>query len=192
MLGVRRLCESTGMAVAVTPGNNGEPAPPPRPRLALRPRRRAAPACASAQTGALPRLTGQARRDRGAVLEPSAQPLVRRAASTAATTRSATADGMISALFRSPTAPPTQPGETTTANGATSPADCLHWRQESPTKSAQPRSRQGRTLMAGHVSQAAKNGHSAWSGASAPSQRPSAAGHASSPHRWRSLIRIRV
>jgi hypothetical protein len=56
-----------GIAVAVTPGNSRVPAPLPRPRLALRPRRRAVPACASAQTGALPRRTCRARRDHGTV-----------------------------------------------------------------------------------------------------------------------------
>jgi hypothetical protein len=47
IFGVRRLCECARIAVAITPGNNGEPAPPPRPACASRygragaPRRRA-------------------------------------------------------------------------------------------------------------------------------------------------------
>jgi hypothetical protein len=83
-----------GIAAAVTPGNNGEPAPLPRPRLALRPRRRAAPARAAAQNRRAP-----------APDAPSAAPCRRHRPSLfvsrarAATTRCATADGMISAHF---------------------------------------------------------------------------------------------
>jgi hypothetical protein len=52
-----------GIAVAVTPSNNGELAPLPHLRLALRPRRRAP----RRTRGALPRRTCRARRDHGTV-----------------------------------------------------------------------------------------------------------------------------
>jgi hypothetical protein len=68
----RVSASARGIAVAVTPGNNGEPTP----RRALpAPRATAASACASAQTGALPRRTRRARRVRGAVPTLSARPL---------------------------------------------------------------------------------------------------------------------
>jgi hypothetical protein len=88
-----------GIAVAVTPGNNGEPAPLPRPRPAHRPRRRAAAARAAAA-----RAAAQNRRA-PAPDAPSAAPCRRHRPSLfvsrarAATTRCATADGMISAHF---------------------------------------------------------------------------------------------
>jgi hypothetical protein len=155
------------------------------------PRATAAPtrctACASAQNRRAPALdvpsAARSRRRAGAI-GPSL--FICRAAIT----RGARADGRISALFearqrnraarRSPqrTARPAQ-------------TDRLHRRQESPTKPRRRRAWQGRTLTAGQVSQAAKNGHSAWSGGNAPSQRAGCS-RPCQPYRWRSHIRIGV
>jgi hypothetical protein len=98
-VGVGVCASARGIAVAVTPGNNGEPAPP---RLACAWRYGRTDVRLGAKTGALPRRACRARRDRGAVPAPSAQPLCAqsRTASTAVTTRSAAAGGVISALFR--------------------------------------------------------------------------------------------
>jgi hypothetical protein len=164
---------------------NRRPAAP-CPRLALRPRRRAP----RRKTGALPRRTRRARRVRGAVPTLSARPLCAQARHHAR--RGQRHDlGALSgpdSASRAARRPPQR-----TARPAQ--ADRLHRRQESPAKPAQPRSRQGRTLTAGQVSQAAKNGDSAWPGGSAPPGRLAAwprQGRASSPHRGRSLIRMEV
>jgi hypothetical protein len=132
-----------GIAVAVTPGNNGEPAP----RRALpAPRASAASACASAQTGALPRRTRRARRVRGAVPTLSARPLCAQGRHHARRGQRhdlgalSGPDSASRAARRPPqrTARPTQ-------------ADRLHQRQKSPAKPAPPGSRQGLTLTAGQV-----------------------------------------
>ena len=148
-----------GVAVAVTPGNNGEPAPLPRPRLALRPRRRACP--------------------------PSAQPLGRRAD----TTRGAATGGMISRSSGHGQRFPRSQGRSPQRTARPAQADRLHRQQGSPAKPALP---VGPHTDGGASVTGSENKHSAWSGGSAPSQRPGAAGHASSPHRRRSLIRIGV
>jgi hypothetical protein len=90
---------------------------------------------------------------------------------TAATTRGATAGGMISALFRPRTALPAQPGEITTANGATNPSRPSAHAARVTRRTRAAREPTGPHADSGQVSRAEKNEHSAWSGDPAAPER---------------------
>jgi hypothetical protein len=111
------VCASArGIAVAVTPGNNGEPAPP---RLACAWRYGRTDVRLGAKTGALPRRACRARRRAGAI-GPASLCAEQNSQHCRHHAQRGSRRRHLGAL-QAPVTLPTQPGEITTATGATSP-----------------------------------------------------------------------